>query len=156
MRSPLLLIFFLITCILCPASEANEVVISLYNQIVGPAWITQELRLETNGDVVEEKYNWNLENYHSVNTIRHVEKSEIDSFLVKANKYFEALPRVIDKGRPIPPDGEFKDISVGSGDKGFKARWYSYNDALLTDENQRFQKAWEVLKALLLGKKPNK
>lgn len=156
MPKPSRLFFSMFLSAYCITCSASEKVISLYDQIVGPAWVTYELRVETNGDVIEENYNWNSKDFHSEVVIRRLSPEEMQTILAETKSRLENLPKYVDNDRSTTVDSEFRSITINSQVLRLKSVWDSYNDAPPTVENIAFQNVWKHLENILKGVTPNK
>jgi hypothetical protein len=132
-----------------PPAQRRQPTIELEHQIAGPAWKTWSLRLEANGKIIEERYDWSSKNYHSAKTRCKLTRDEAAKVIELATQATRGLPLMVDEGKPAAIDGPYKRIHVQGSDRDIDSWWESLGAESASDEAQDFVAAWQKVEVLL-------
>ena len=127
----------------------KNALIELHHEIEGPAWKVWSLRLEPNGQIIEETWDWSSDRYHSERPRCTLTQVASERALATSQQLLRSLPTTVDKGRPIPLDGPYKTLFVREGHEVRSSRWNMPEDSNPSVETRAFARAWEKIQALL-------
>jgi hypothetical protein len=127
--------------------------LSLRQDFSGAGARTWELRLNTDGSVVEERENIFgkvQSEIYSIKRVRKISRKDTTALVIRAAELMSGLPEYLDNGR-IEVDPETKAIRVQLEGNEHFAGWASYSSTLPNSETKEFERVWVQIQRLLLG-----
>ena len=138
------------------AAHADEFVVVLSHEYVGPAMKVQTVRMKENGEITNELYDITAESKSgSFKTVHRCQMSarEVASTVSTAAALLNHLPETIDANKPIPIDGPSKSIAVTKGGVARRSSWssesFTETSAPMSKESRDFAHAWEKISSLV-------
>lgn len=129
-------------------AKSDEPLVEMHHQIVGPAVKTWSLRLEPDGKIVEERFDWSKKRYHVVRTRCRLSKDATEQAREAAQRVMATLPVTIADGS-IAFDGPSKRLRVRQESDERTSYWMTPEGANASDEAKAFVRAWEEIEGVL-------